>query len=41
MDIQQAINLTLVRRFAGEGIEFAFPTQTLYIHKADGAPGAS
>ncbi|HVX63535.1 MAG TPA: mechanosensitive ion channel family protein [Pirellulales bacterium] len=41
MDIQQAINLTLVRRFASEEIQFAFPTQTLYVHKADGAPSAS
>ncbi len=31
MDIQQAINLTLVRRFAELNIEFAFPTQTLYV----------
>ena len=29
MDTQQAINLALFRRFAEEGIEFAFPTQTL------------
>lgn len=31
MDAQQAINLSLVRRFAGAGIEFAFPTRTLYV----------
>ena len=31
MDIQQAINLELMRRFAAEGIEFAFPTQTIYL----------
>jgi small-conductance mechanosensitive channel len=31
MDIQQAINLELVRRFEDEGIEFAFPTQTLHL----------
>lgn len=31
MDIQQAINLVLYRRFAEEGIEFAYPTQTLYL----------
>jgi len=37
MDIQQAINLALYRRFAKEGIEFAFPTQTL--HVAGGAAG--
>ena len=29
MDIQQAINLALLRRFADEGIEFAFPTRML------------
>lgn len=34
MDLQQSINLALVRRFAAERIEFAFPTQTLYVHKA-------
>ena len=33
MDIQQAINLTVYRRFADEGIEFAYPTQTLFIEK--------
>jgi len=31
MDIQQAINLAIVRRFEEEKIEFAFPTQTLYL----------
>ncbi|MDD3650030.1 mechanosensitive ion channel family protein [Immundisolibacter sp.] len=31
MDIQQAINLALVRRFAAEGVEFAFPTRTLHV----------
>ncbi|NDP40749.1 MAG: mechanosensitive ion channel family protein, partial [Rhodoferax sp.] len=33
MDVQQAINLQLVRRFAEHGIEFAFPTQTLYLNR--------
>jgi small-conductance mechanosensitive channel len=33
MDIQQAINLGLFRRFHAEGIEFAYPTQTLYVEK--------
>jgi len=32
MNVQQAINLQLVRSFAGQGIEFAFPTQTLHLH---------
>jgi small-conductance mechanosensitive channel len=31
MDAQQAVNFALVERFADEGIEFAFPTQTLHI----------
>jgi len=31
MDIQEAINLEIFRRFAEEGIEFAYPTQTLYL----------
>jgi small-conductance mechanosensitive channel len=33
MDIQQAINLRLYRELAEEGIEFAYPTQTLFIEK--------
>ena len=37
MDIQQAINLQLFSRFEKEGIEFAFPTQTLLFNKADQA----
>lgn len=32
MDIQQAINLEICRRFQAEAIEFAYPTQTLYVH---------
>ena len=31
MDIQQAINLALIERLEDEGINFAFPTQTLHI----------
>jgi small-conductance mechanosensitive channel len=33
MNVQQAVNLDLLRRFAEEGIEFAYPTQT--VHKRD------
>ncbi|MCA9934549.1 MAG: mechanosensitive ion channel family protein [Ardenticatenaceae bacterium] len=33
MDTQQSINLALVRRFATEGIEFAYPTQTLFVKR--------
>ena len=36
MDTQQAINLELYERFAKEGIEFAYPTQTILL--AGGAP---
>jgi len=32
MDVQQEINLKLKEVFEKEKIEFAFPTQTLYIH---------
>lgn len=31
MDVQQAVNLEMLRRFAAEGIEFAYPTQHLYL----------
>lgn len=31
MDTQQAINLAIFRRFQEEGIEFAYPTQKLYL----------
>ncbi len=34
MDIQQAINLIIHRRFEEEAIEFAYPTQTLFVEKA-------
>ncbi len=37
MDIQQTINLTLVQQFEQDGIEFAYPTQTLYV-KNEQAP---
>ncbi len=34
MDIQQAINLHIHERFEQEGIEFAYPTQTLFVEKS-------
>ncbi|HPU77290.1 MAG TPA: mechanosensitive ion channel family protein [Thermosynergistes sp.] len=37
MDTQQAINLAIYERFAEEGIEFAYPTQTVYL-KAEALP---
>ena len=33
MDIQQAINLDIHRRFEQENIEFAYPTQTLFVER--------
>ncbi len=41
MDRQQAINLAIFKRFTEEGIEFAYPTQTLYLfHSSSSAPAA-
>jgi small-conductance mechanosensitive channel len=34
MDIQQSINLAIFERFAAEGIDFAYPTQTVYVEQA-------
>jgi small-conductance mechanosensitive channel len=36
MDIQQAINLEIYRRFGEEGIEFAFPTQSIFLENGHG-----
>ncbi len=38
MDVQQAINLALYRRFADQNIEFAYPTQTLLVEKQQPRP---
>jgi len=35
MDIQQAINLALLRRFRDEGIAFAYPTRTLIVRQEE------
>ena len=32
-DVQQAINLGLMREFAALGVDFAFPTRTLMLGK--------
>ncbi|MCK9607591.1 MAG: mechanosensitive ion channel [Methylomonas sp.] len=32
MDIQQAINLAIFQRFQAQGIGFAYPTQSIYLH---------
>jgi small-conductance mechanosensitive channel len=39
MDTQQAINLEIFRGFAQEGIEFAYPTRTLYLTNVPAAAG--
>jgi len=33
MDTQQAINFAIAEQFASQGIEFAYPTQTIYLAK--------
>jgi small-conductance mechanosensitive channel len=33
MDLQQSINLAIARRFTAEGIDFAYPTQTLLLNR--------
>jgi small-conductance mechanosensitive channel len=33
MDIQQSINLEICKRFEQAGLEFAYPTQTIYLEK--------
>lgn len=35
MDIQQAINLAIYETFEKEGLEFAYPSQTLFVKKDD------
>jgi hypothetical protein len=43
MDIHQAINLEIIRAFARDEIEFAYPTQTLYLARtppAEASPAA-
>ena len=37
MDRQQAINIAIYRKFAAEGVEFAYPTQTLLVRSAETA----
>jgi small-conductance mechanosensitive channel len=35
MDTQETINLAICQRFAEEGIEFAYPTQTVFLKKPE------
>jgi len=39
MDVQQGLNLAIFERFAREGVDFAYPTRTLYLHGYSGATG--
>lgn len=41
MDIQQSINLSLYEKFANEGIEFAYPTQTLFVEGSGSSEAAA
>jgi small-conductance mechanosensitive channel len=41
MDTQQAINLELFGRFQTEGIEFAYPTSTIFVHAGQGSAPAT
>ena len=41
MDIQQSINLSIMRKFEEQGIEFAFPSQTLYLEGNEITAGAA
>ncbi len=41
MDIQQNLNFAIQKAFAQEGLEFAFPTQTLYVNKQPDSAGVS
>lgn len=40
MDVQQAINLALFKKFSEERIDFAYPTQTLYMNSTTDASAA-
>jgi small-conductance mechanosensitive channel len=38
MDIQQSINLKMMREFERLGIQFAYPTQALFVQDRNGLP---
>lgn len=40
MDVHQAIQFHVLRRFNDEGIDFAYPTQTLFVERADAPAGS-
>ena len=37
MDVRHKVNVALVRKFAEEGVEFAYPTRTLMLAREDGS----
>lgn len=37
MDVQQAVNLAIFERFAREGVEFAYPTRTVFLKRESAA----
>ncbi|ACY17421.1 mechanosensitive ion channel family protein [Haliangium ochraceum] len=39
MDVQQAINMDIMRQFQSSDIEFAFPTRTIFLEGPEGAEG--
>ncbi len=41
MDLQQRINLEVYRRFLDAGIDFAYPTRTLYLHQESAVVNAT
>ena len=41
MDIQQAINLDILKRFEALDVGFAYPTQTVHLHRPSGGGAAS
>jgi len=41
IQVRQAINLEMFRRFAEEGIQFAYPTQTVYLNKSSVIAGGT
>ncbi len=34
-EVNERVNLEIMKRFEAEGIEFAFPSRTLYVKKED------
>jgi small-conductance mechanosensitive channel len=39
MDVQEAINLEIMQKFQDEGIEFAYPTRTVFLQNGERIDG--